>query len=189
MVSGTCTKLQIGNVCIMNPHTCPPANQKWCHVVCTMYSRRELLKIPATARFCEREINSAKALSGWTVAAVSVTPTRVRVLVRIPSGVKRRQVLRAIKRVSAAAMRRAGAAPRWCEPDWGERFWCSVIRSARALAAVHRSITARDTKSVMLLPQTSDIPVQISVGEEPSRGVRDVLYLGQDEVLKSRSVR
>jgi len=189
VVSGTCTKLEICNVSIMNPDTCPPANQKWCHVVCTMYSRRELFKISATARFCEREIGSAKALSDWTIAAVSVTPTRVRVLVRIPSRVTRKQVLRAIKKVSAAAMRRAGAAPRWYEPAWGERLWCSVIRSAQALAAVHRSITARDAKSVMLLPQASDTPVQISVGEEPSRGVRDVLYLGQHEVLKSRSVR
>lgn len=173
----------------MNPDTCPPASRKWCHVVCTMYSRRELLKIPATARFCERAILSAKALSGWTVAAVSVTPSRVRVLIRTPSRVTRRQVVRIIKKVSSAAMRRTGVAPRWYEPAWRDTSWCSVIRSGTALAALHRSMTRCDSKSVVLLPQASTTPAAISICEEPARGAHNVLYLGQHEVLKGRGVR
>jgi REP element-mobilizing transposase RayT len=175
------------------PNACPPASQKWCHIVCTMNGRRELLKIPATARFCERSILTAPGLSNWTVAAASVTPSRIRVLVRTPTAVTRKQILRTVKKVAAAAMRRAGAMPRWFEPLWGERSWCLVIRSQTALVAIHHHMTAPNGKSgTRRLPASSAASaesVRISVGEEPTRGVHNVHHLGQHEILKGRSVR
>ncbi len=173
----------------MNPNACPPATQKWCHIVCTLNGRRELLKIPATARFCERAIISDKALSHWTVAAVSISPSRIRALVRTPVMATRKQILRTVKKVSSATIRRVGAVPRWYEPMWGDRHWCSVIRSASALAAVHRSMTAENAQSLRHYPRTIGDAVEISIGEEPARGVHDVLYLGQHKIFKGRGIR
>lgn len=122
----------------------PTAARKWCHVVCTTYRPQELFNVPATARFCERSIGNACAFAGWTVIAVSVSPTRIRLLVRTPPGLRRRTVIRKIQRAAASAIRRSGLGPTRLERMWGARAWCFVLRSSKSITAVRDNILGRD---------------------------------------------
>lgn len=119
----------------MNPYASPSTRNQWYHVICSMYRSRALLKIPATARFCERAIAEACSTPGWTVDTVAATPTQIRVLVLAPAGLARDSVIQCIHKPASAAIRRSGAIPPG-HRVWGENAWCFAIRTDAALAAV-----------------------------------------------------
>ncbi len=146
---GGCVRLIVTG---MNLFTNPLAARKWCHVVCTIYRPQELFNVPATARFCERSIGNACSFAGWTVIAVAVSPTQVRLLVRTPPGLRRQAVIRKIQRAAAGAIRRSGVGPTRLERMWGEQAWCFVMRSAKSITAVRDHILGRDALSVRLVP-------------------------------------
>ena len=158
-----------------------PVTQKWCHVICTMHDRRELLKIPATAKFCERSLLTSRLLTDWVVAAASVRPSQVRVLVRLPNRANRRQVTHSVKRAMAGAMRQAGVMSRWQRVAWGQRSWCFVLRSATSVAAVRRHMSARDATIGSLFPSATPSEfasaVASSVSEDPAGRVYDIVHV------------
>jgi hypothetical protein len=177
----------------MNPFTSPRPAYKWCHVVCTIARQRELLKIPATARFCERSILSRRILSHSIVAAASLTPSQIRLLLRLPVRATRKEILRAVRRATAQVMRSAGVVGRWEPVLWGDAAWCFVLRSATAVAAVRRHMYARDATigSPIPFPLASDSTVALSasISEECSSSSYDVFGLWQHEILKRGRVR
>ena len=177
----------------MNPFTNPRPAHKWCHVVCTMARQREVLKIPATARFCERSILSRRIFSHSIVAAVSLTPSQIRLLLRLPVRATRKEILHAVRRATAQVLRNAGVIGRWEPVLWGDAAWCFVLRSATAVAAVRRHMYARDATIGSLipfpLPSDSVITLSKSIGEERSSPSHDVFSLWQHEILKRGRVR
>ena len=177
----------------MNPFTNPQPTHKWCHVVCTMARQREVLKIPATARFCERSILSCRILSHSIVAAASLTPAQVRLLLRLPVRATRSEILRAVRRATARVLRNAGVLGRWEPVLWGDAAWCFVLRSAAAVAAVRRHMYARDatigTLAPFQLPPEAVVSFSPSVRQELSSGLHDVLRLRQHEILQRGRVR
>lgn len=148
----------------MNPYAHPHAGSKWYHVVCTLHRRRERLKIPAAARFCERSIRDSCSLPGWAVHGVSVTPAEIRLLLKIPPQISRRDVIRAVKRSAGGAVRRAGVVPQWTPRVWGDRSWCSVVRHPRAVIRLRETMTLASRQPGPLLP----VPVDQFVWENPS---------------------
>jgi REP element-mobilizing transposase RayT len=137
----------------MNRYLPRSAAAKWCHVVCTMYRRHERLKIPATARFCERSIRDSCSLPGWKVHGVSVSPDQVRLLLRTPRGTSRGEVIRAVKKSAGSAVRRSGVISPWWYPRvWGERSWCFVVRNPIAMARIRECLAVGYSKSGPLLP-------------------------------------
>ena len=177
----------------MNPYANPPVTQKWCHVVCTMSRRRKLLKIPATARFCERFILSSRILPSWIVAAALVTPSQVRLLVRLHSGATRDQVLRAVRRAIAQALRKTGVISRWQSVSWGDASWCFVLRNATAVAAVRRHMADRDATigTLFPLPTTAETAAAFnpSVSQDLPSRLHYLLRLRQDEILERGRIR
>jgi hypothetical protein len=177
----------------MNPYANPPVTQKWCHVVCTWSRRRKLLKIPATARFCERFILSSRILPSWVVAAALVTPSQVRLLVRLHAGVTRTQVLRAVRRAVAQSLRKAGVIPRWQPVFWGESSWCFVLRNATAVAAVRRHMAERNATvgTLFPLPTTAETVAAFnpSVGQDLPGRINYLLRLRQDKILERGRIR
>ena len=165
----------------MNPYANTPVTQKWCHVICTLYNRRELLKIPATARFCERSIMASRRLPNWTVAAASVRPTQVRVLVRLPLRATRKQVMQSVRRATAQAMREAGIVSRWQRVVWGERAWCFVLRSPTSVTAVRRHMSARNATIGALSPTATHAEVinalSASVSEDAASRIYDIVHV------------
>ncbi len=163
----------------MKPYVNTPVTQKWYHVICTMYNRRELLKIPATARFCERSILASRLLPNWMVAAASVRPSQVRVLVRLPPSATRKQVLRSVQRAAAQALREAGIVSRWQRVVWGQRAWCFVLRSATSVTAVQRHMSARNASIGSLSPSATHAEVvsalSASVGEDAASPIYDIV--------------
>lgn len=119
----------------MNPYANQSTRSQWYHVICSMYRSRALLKIPATARFCERAIVEACSTPGWTVDTVAVTPTQIRMLVLAPVGLARDSVIQCMRKPASAAIRRSGAIPPG-HRVWGENAWCFAIRTDAALSAV-----------------------------------------------------
>ena len=75
MILGTHAGCENHIVAGMNPYASPSTRNQWYHVICPMYRSRALLKIPATARFCERAIAEACSTPGWTIDTVAATPT------------------------------------------------------------------------------------------------------------------
>ena len=139
----------------MNPYANPSAAARWYHVVCTTYRRRELLKIPATARFCERSIRDSCRFPGWTVYAVCVSPTQVRLLVKTPPRLRRREVIRKVKKAAAPVVRNTGSATPWYRPIWGDKSWCFALRNAAAVTSVQRHII-QQSQGRTLLPAFTD---------------------------------
>jgi REP element-mobilizing transposase RayT len=116
---------------------------KWCHVVWPTYRRRQLFKIPAAARFCERVIRHGCTARGWLADVVCLAPDQVHVLVLSPTGLSRRAVVRALQRVAAGAVRRAGLAGRWERRLWNGWAWCGILSSAPSVRAVRSWLIAR----------------------------------------------
>lgn len=172
----------------MNPFTTAPTAHKWCHVVCTMGRQRELLKIPATARFCERSILSCRILSHSIVVAVLLTPRQVRVLLRPPLRATRKEILRSVRRATAQVLRSAGVIHRWEPVVWGDGAWCFVLRSATAVAAVRRHMYVRDATMGRLvpspLPADTVVTLSTSIGEECAGTLYDIFRLREHEILK-----
>jgi REP element-mobilizing transposase RayT len=139
----------------MNPYPNPSAAAKWYHVVCTTYRRRELLKIPATARFCERSIRDSCRFPGWAVHAVSVSPTQVRLLVKTPPRLRRQEVIHRVKKAATPVFRNTGPATHWYRPIWGDKSWCFALRSAAAITSVQRHII-QQSQGRNLLPVSTD---------------------------------
>ena len=123
----------------MNPYANPTAGKQWYHVVCTMYRSRAMLKIPATARCCERAIAEECSFPGWTVDIVAVSPTQMRILIRTTPRLTREAVIGAVKHAAAAAVRRSGAIPPG-HPVWGEKAWCFALRNDAAVATVRQHL-------------------------------------------------
>jgi len=107
-----------------------------------MQGQHESFKIPATSRFCERALRAACSVPEWHVAAVAVTATQVRLLVRVPASLRREAVIRIVQREAGGVMRRiATAAP--TERFWGDRAWCFTLSNGVSVAAVRRHILDR----------------------------------------------
>lgn len=123
----------------MNPYANPSTRNQWYHVICSLYRSRALLKIPATARFCERAIADACSAPGWTIDTVAATPTQIRVLVFAPAGLARDAVILGIRKPASAAIRRSGAVPPG-HAVWGENAWCFAIRTDAALTAIRNHL-------------------------------------------------
>jgi REP element-mobilizing transposase RayT len=115
-----------------------PAKTKWCHVVWPTYKRRELFKIPATARFCERRLRDRCTGRGWHMDTAFLDDTQVHVLLRAPARLSRRAVTRILQRTAGRALRQTGAVPRWDHRLWDRWIWCSVLSSAPAVEAVRK---------------------------------------------------
>ncbi|UCD25580.1 MAG: hypothetical protein JSW51_06605 [Gemmatimonadota bacterium] len=146
-----------------------------------MHTRRELLKIPATARFCERSIMTSQLLSDWTVAAASMGPSHIRVLIRLPLSTKRKQIVQSVKRAAAHALRKSGIVSRWQRVVWGQRSWCFVLRSATSVAAVRRHMSARNATIGSLFPTATHAELvralTTSVGEDTAGRTYDIIHV------------
>ena len=126
-------------VAVMNPYTHPSSRKQWYHVICALHRSRALLKIPATARFCERALAEACSAPGWTIDTVAVTPTQVRLLVLAPAGLARDSIIHAIRRPGSMAIRRSGAIPPG-HRVWGENAWCFAIRTEATVNSVRNHL-------------------------------------------------
>jgi len=132
----------------MNPYANQSTRNQWYHVICPMYRSRALLKIPATARFCERAIVEACTTPGWTVDTVAATPTQIRMLVLAPAGLARDSVIQCMRKPASAAIRRSGAIPPG-HRVWGENAWCFAIRTDAALSAVRSHLLTLSASGTM----------------------------------------
>ena len=130
-----------GIVADMNPYSNPSTRKQWYHVICALYRSRALLKIPATARFCEHAIADACAAPGWTVDTVAASPTQIRLLVLAPPGLARDSIICAIRKPASTAIRRSGAIPPG-HRVWGDNAWCFAIRTDAAVTAVRNYLQA-----------------------------------------------
>lgn len=120
------------------------AGRKWFHVVWHTHRRRRVFKIPAAARFCERELAKSLRRAGWIVDGVVIDRDRVRVLVRNPAPPDRGLVVRQLLEAATAAVRRALHGAKLPHHLWDERHvWCAVITHAGAAAAVRRHLHER----------------------------------------------
>jgi REP element-mobilizing transposase RayT len=177
----------------MNPFTNPSPSYKWCHVVCTLARQRQVLKIPATARFCERSMLSCRLLPHTIVAAASLSSSQIRLLLRLPARASRKEILRSVRRATARVLRNAGVIRLWEPVLWGSASWCFVLRSVAAVAAVRRHMYARNatmgTRIPLTLPTGATITIGTSVREEITSGKHDVLSLRQHEILQRGRVR
>lgn len=122
------------------------ADPKSYHVVWQTFRRRPLFKIPAAARFCERELERVAARRGWIVGRVHCAPTKIHVLVQVPARVARDAVPQELKRLTTAVVRRAGIAPRSRHPLWERDAWCRIL-SPRGVAILRHHLATR-TSSV-----------------------------------------
>lgn len=125
----------------MNPYANQSTRKQWYHVICALYRSRALLKIPATARFCEHAITEACSATGWTVDTVAASPTQIRLLVQAPAGLARDSIICAIRKPASTAIRRSGAIPPG-HPVWGDNAWCFAIRTDAAVTAVRSHLLA-----------------------------------------------
>lgn len=114
--------------------------KKWCHIICTIAPDCEQLKIPATARFCERLIGKACANPGWQIDEVSLTRSRLRLLARAPASLSRKAIIMKIQRAASAAIQHTGNRTVFRRSVWGEHAWCFVLRNAYSVSAVRRNI-------------------------------------------------
>ena len=141
MNSGTHSGNESHIVGRMNPYANPSSRKQWYHVICELYRSRSLLKIPATARFCERTLSEACSAPGWSIDAIAVTPTQVRLLVLAPSGLTRDSIIHAVRRPGSMAIRRSGAIPPG-HRVWGDNAWCFAIRNEAAVNSVRNHLLA-----------------------------------------------
>jgi REP element-mobilizing transposase RayT len=112
---------------------------KWCYVTLCTYRRREIFKIAATARFCERVVRRVCEERGWRAAAVAVRPDAVQVLLEVPRHTARDAVVRRLRRAAAAAVRddRVCAAGRRV---FETGHWFAVLPSAAGVEAVRQRL-------------------------------------------------
>ena len=139
--SGYAFQLIGGHSGCMNPYAHPSAGKQWYHVVFTLHRSRALLKIPATARFCERAIAKACSFPEWTVDVVAVNPTQIRLLIHTISGLSRQSVIQAVRQASARVVRRSGAVPPR-HRVWGAGAWCFPLRNDAAVNALRKRLEA-----------------------------------------------
>ena len=125
----------------MKPIGSPRTSHRWCHVVCTMHGRHEMIKIPATSQFCERAVRAACSLPEWHVAAIAVTPEHVRLLARVPKRLSREAVIRTVQREAGSVLRRITTLPSPNGRLWGDRAWCFVLSNGVSVEAVRRHIS------------------------------------------------
>jgi len=125
----------------MNPYSDPSNRKQWYHIICTLHRNRALLKIPATARFCERAISAACSSPGWTVDTVAVSSSQVRLLVLAPAGLARDSIICAVRKPASIAIRRSGAIPPG-HRVWGEGAWCFTVRTDAAVNSIRNRLLA-----------------------------------------------
>jgi REP element-mobilizing transposase RayT len=110
---------------------------KWCHVTLATYKRRNVFKIAATARFCERLLRETCAREGWRAEAIAVRPEAVHVLLEVPCDVPRDTVVRRLRSAAARAVR-AGAVCTGGRRVFETGHWYAVLTAGARVAAVRR---------------------------------------------------
>ena len=148
MILGTRARNDLHILAGMNPYTNPSTRNQWYHVVCVLYRSRALLKIPATARFCERAIAEACSTPGWTVDTVAATATQIRLLVLAPAGLARDSIIHAVRKPASEAVRRSGAIPPG-HRVWGKNAWCFAIRTEAAVTVVRNRLLTLSASGTM----------------------------------------
>ncbi len=133
-----------GHVTNMNPYARPVSGKQWYHVIFTLHRSRGLLKIPATARFCERAIAKECSFPEWNVDCVSVNPNQIRLLNHTVSGLSRQAVLHAIKHAASRAVRRSGAVPPG-HRVWGPAAWCFPLRNEANVPSLRNRLKSLST--------------------------------------------
>jgi REP element-mobilizing transposase RayT len=108
---------------------------KWCHITLSTYRRREVFKIAATARFCERLVRRVCDEHGWRAAAVAVRPDAVQVLLQVPRNTARDAVVRHLKRAAAVAVH-DGTVCATGRRVFETGHWFAVLPSAAGVEAV-----------------------------------------------------
>ena len=134
---GRCTSI----VDSMNPYASPSTRKQWYHIVCSLYRSRALLKIPATARFCEHAIAEACSSPGWMIDTVAVSAVQIRLLILAPAGMARDSIICAVRRHASIAIRRSGAIPPG-HRVWGDNAWCFAVRKKAALNSIRNHLLA-----------------------------------------------
>lgn len=142
---------------------------RWCHVVWPTFRRRELFKIPAAARFCERAVRDCCSRCGWTVDTIAITNCQIHLLMRAPAAVQRSEIIRVLQRQTATALRHRGLAPRWERRLWDEWAWCGVLSSATSVLAVRRWLVGRRAARFGLWGWQSDL-ASWPVAHDTARG-------------------
>ncbi|MDH3497077.1 MAG: transposase [Gemmatimonadota bacterium] len=117
-----------------------PPRTKWCHITLSTYRRRQLFKIAATARFCERLLRRACKTHGWRADAIAIRPDTVHVLLEVPRTTPRDAVVRRLRAAAARAVREHAVCP------GGRRVfetghWFAVLPSPAGVAAVRRHLS------------------------------------------------
>ncbi len=112
----------------MNPYARSNSGKQWYHVIVTLHRNRGLLKIPATARFCERAIAKECSFPEWNVDCVAVNPNQIRLLIRTVSGLSRQAMLQAIRQAASRVVKRSGVVPPGHQV-WGSSAWCFPLRN------------------------------------------------------------
>ncbi len=78
-------------------------------------------------------------------------PDRVRVLVEVPPGVQREELIRTIRTAATTLARRSGVAKN-VQRVWEESCWCSVVTNGVAVEAVRQRIRAINTPATTSPP-------------------------------------
>jgi len=141
-------------VAVMKIHSTASNRRQWYHVICALHRNRALLKIPATARFCEQAIVEACSAPSWTVDTVAASPTQIRLLLIAPAGMERGSVIHAVQRAATKAVLRSGAIPPG-HKVWGEKAWCFAIRTDAGVVAVRKLLSELTTSGTN---QPSQVP-------------------------------
>lgn len=130
---------------------------KWCHVTVTTHKHREVFKIAATARFCERALQQTCADQGWLVDTLVVRPHTIHALLRVPLRASRKAVVRQLKRAAAVAARQRPVC------DLGKRVfaaqhWCAVVTDGAKVAALRQHLQDRADGRFLSTPEASAPP-------------------------------
>ena len=116
---------------------------KWCHLTWATFRGRQLFKVAATARFCERAILEHCARSGYRVDIVAVLPDRIHVLVEVPVYFRKKVGLKDIKAAAIAALRSYAVIHRWEIRIWQWGGWCAVLSGSKAVWIIRKHIGIR----------------------------------------------
>jgi REP element-mobilizing transposase RayT len=127
------------------------SSTKWCHVTLCTYRRREIFKIAATARFCERLVRHVCDERGWHAAAVAVRPDAVQVLLRVPRATARDAVVRQLKRAAAGAVREGLVCATGLRV-FETGHWFAVLPSAAGVEAVRARLERRGRDGPSVAP-------------------------------------
>ncbi len=123
----------------------------------TTHKHREVFKIAATARFCERALCQACADLGWIIDTLVIRPRSIHVLLRVPLRTSRRTVVRRLKQAAAGAARQRPVC------DLGKRVfasqpWCAIVTDGAKVAALRRHLRGRSPGQPVSMPAANAPP-------------------------------